>query len=90
MRCDLFYLALWVSKAGVGVAHFNMSRLGVPNHMLLLARVSTGQIYYLKSLLTQLQSHLAEFLAVAKNLTAALTAPITADLSPHAVSGIAG
>ena len=42
-------------------------KFGGNMYMLLLARVSTGQIYYLKSLLTQLQSHLAEFSAVAKN-----------------------
>ena len=35
--CDLFYLALWMSKAGVEIAHFNMSRLGVPNHSVLFS-----------------------------------------------------
>ena len=34
MKCDLFYLALWVSKAGFEIEHFITSRLRVPHHIL--------------------------------------------------------
>ena len=32
MKCNLFYLALWVNKAEVKIEHFNTSLLGVLNH----------------------------------------------------------